>query len=230
MTDYALNTAFNSRYLTGNELNITYLIETYLNYTVTSDELGLIIPEVINVYGSGKAVEIAGKFVKAPSVSKFTTTGQSVQGSLYLEFTIDGQLAIQVELDDIDVFAVISSSNGAIFGKISTASLGTIGAGFQTTLGMTADEFLSQVQTSVDGYVAQANDLLQKGVVIPSIKGIDISDIDIKFFDGYLEAGISVSPAFWSAVSDFLVQWKQSILKKRIPVTKYSSIKDLIYL
>ena len=45
MTDYALNTAFNSGYLTGNELNITYLIETYLNYTVTSDELGLIIPE-----------------------------------------------------------------------------------------------------------------------------------------------------------------------------------------
>lgn len=95
---------------------------------------------------------------------------------------------------------------------------------------MTSEEFLSEVQTSVNGYVAQANDLLQKGVVIPSIKGIDISDIDIKFFDGYLEAGISVSSAFWSAVADFLGEWKQSILTKRIPVSKYSSIKDLIYL
>ena len=179
MTDYVLNTAFNSGYLTGNELNITYLIETYLNYTVTSDELGYIIPDVINVYGSGKAVEIAGKFVKAPSVSKFTPTGQSVQGSLFLEFTIDGQSAIQVEFDDINVFAVISSNNGAIYGNISTASLGTIGEGFQTTLGMTAADFLYQVQKSVDGYVAQANDLLSKGVVIPSIKGIDISDIEI---------------------------------------------------
>ena len=130
MSDYVLNTAFNSGYLTGNELNITYLIETYLNYTVTSDELGLIIPQVINVYGSGKAVEISGKFVKAPSVSKFTTTGQSLDGSLFVDFVIDGQQAIQVEFDDISVFAVISSNNGAIFGDISKASLGTIGAGF----------------------------------------------------------------------------------------------------
>ena len=44
---------------------------------------------------------------------------------------------------------------------------------------MTAADFLYQVQKSVDGYVAQANDLLSKGVVIPSIKGIDISDIEI---------------------------------------------------
>jgi len=44
LTDFVLNTAFNAGFLTGNELNITYLIETYLNYTVTTDELGLIIP------------------------------------------------------------------------------------------------------------------------------------------------------------------------------------------
>lgn len=32
--------------------------------------------------------------------------------------------------------------------------------------------------------------------------GIDVSDLDLKFFDGYLEFGISVDAAFWDAVWD----------------------------
>ena len=34
-------------------------------------------------------------------------------------------------------------------------------------------------------------------MVIPSVFGIDISDIEIHFNEGWAEAGISVSPAFW---------------------------------
>jgi hypothetical protein len=32
--------------------------------------------------------------------------------------------------------------------------------------------------------------------------GIDVSDLDLKFFDGYLEFGISVDAAFWNTVWD----------------------------
>jgi hypothetical protein len=130
LTDYVLNSAFNSGYLTGNTLNITYLLETYLNMTFNTDELALLVPQFLDVYGSGKAVAISGKFVKAPSVSKFTTNGQSAQGSLFVNIEVEGQSAVQVEFDDISVFAVISSNSGAIYGDISTASIGTIGEGF----------------------------------------------------------------------------------------------------
>lgn len=30
--------------------------------------------------------------------------------------------------------------------------------------------------------------------------GIDVSDLDLKFFDGYLEFGISVDASFWNTV------------------------------
>lgn len=53
------------------------------------------------------------------------------------------------------------------------------------------------LQTTVDTYVAQANDLLAAGIVIPTIEGIDVSDVELDFFDGYLSFGASVSPAFW---------------------------------
>jgi len=43
---------------------------------------------------------------------------------------------------------------------------------------------------------------LAAGIVIPTVMGIDVSDLDLKFFDGYLEFGISVSAAFWNIVWD----------------------------
>jgi hypothetical protein len=32
--------------------------------------------------------------------------------------------------------------------------------------------------------------------------GIDVSDLDLKFFDGYAEFGISVDATFWNTVWD----------------------------
>jgi len=63
ISDYVLNTAFEAGFLTGNTLDITYLLEKYLNVTVTTDNLGVIIPEILTKYGSGKAVGLAGKFI-----------------------------------------------------------------------------------------------------------------------------------------------------------------------
>ena len=111
------------------------------------------------------------------------------------------ETAIQVEFDNFDGQAVLNAVNGSIFGEISKASAGTV-SGFTTTLGMTADAFLKEVQDYVDSNVAQANQDLAQGVVIPQVMGIDVSDLDLKFFDGYLEFGISVDAAFWNAVWD----------------------------
>lgn len=64
LSDYVLNTMFESAFLTGNTLDITYLLKTYLNTTVTTDNLGLIVPEILIKYGSGKAVSLSGSFVQ----------------------------------------------------------------------------------------------------------------------------------------------------------------------
>jgi len=62
LSDYVLNSMFESGFLTGNTLDITYLLKTYLNVTVTTDNLGLIVPEILTKYGSGKAVSLSGSF------------------------------------------------------------------------------------------------------------------------------------------------------------------------
>lgn len=42
--------------------------------------------------------------------------------------------------------------------------------------------------------------------------GIDISDLDLKFFDGYLEFGISVDATFWNSILDNSGLPKQALM------------------
>lgn len=65
LTEYTIVTALESAFTTGNTLDITYLLNEYLNLTVTTDNLGVLIPEILTKYGSGKAVGLSGKFVKS---------------------------------------------------------------------------------------------------------------------------------------------------------------------
>jgi hypothetical protein len=92
--------------------------------------------------------------------------------------------------------AVISSSGGKIFGQILHSSLGQVN-NYESTLGLNSSQFLSNLQGRLNTAVHDINGNLSTGVVIPSIFGINISDIEIHFNDGWAEAGISVSPAFW---------------------------------
>lgn len=201
LTDYVLNTAFQSGFLTGNTLDITYLLKQYLNVTVTTDNLGLVVPEILTKYGSGKAVGLAGKFVQKAAVSKFTSTGQSIDGSLAVTVTIDNEEAIMAEFDSISGLGSLNSKSGAIFGSISKSSLGTIlASSFKNTLGLTADALLKDLQDQVDAGVSTANADLKTGIVIPKILGIDVSDVEIDFFQGYMELGMTVSESFWTGV------------------------------
>jgi hypothetical protein len=99
-TDYVLNTMFESGYLTGNTLDVTELLSK-LNVTVTTDNLALVIPEVLTKYGSGKAVGLSGKFITAPSSSKIAADGQEVLVNLQIIATIDGEEAINASFNTI---------------------------------------------------------------------------------------------------------------------------------
>jgi len=57
--------------------------------------------------------------------------------------------------------------------------------------------------------------LLAYGIVIPKVFGIDISDIDVDFFDGYLEFGISVNSTFWNTI------WNLSGFPEQQPIIEY---------
>lgn len=140
LTDYTLNTAFESGFQTGNILDITYLLEHYLNVTITTDQLGAIIPEFVTKYGAGKAVAISGMFPKAAAVSKFSADGQTLDGNLLVTIKVDGEEALVAEFNDISAQAKIFSKAGSVFGSIGKYSVGTLNAdSFKTTLGLTSD-------------------------------------------------------------------------------------------
>lgn len=140
VSDFVLNTAFEAGFLTGNALDITYLLEKYLNVTVTTDNLGIVIPEILTKYGSGKAVNLTGKFANTQTVSKFSSDGQNLAGSLAVTVGIDNETAIEVEFDDFVAAAVLSANKGAIYGNISEASAGKV-SNFTSSLGLSADQF-----------------------------------------------------------------------------------------
>lgn len=142
-TEYTVNSALDSGFTTGNTLDVTYLLSHFLNLTVTTDDFGKLIPAVLTKYGSGVPVEFAGKFIKAPSHTTMDSTGQSVTGSLEITCTINKEVAIQASFEDADAQATISSTNGKIFGNIGKATIGTLGSGFVTTLGMTGPELMT---------------------------------------------------------------------------------------
>ena len=53
----------------------------------------------------------------------------------------------------------------------------------------------------MDNYFGQLNALLAKGIVIPTIFGIDLSDIYLQFMEGYLTFGVSATTSqFWEYV------------------------------
>jgi len=72
LTEYTVQTALESGFSTGNTLDITYLLSEYLNVNVTTDNLGVLIPQILTKYGSGKTVGLSGKFVNSPSAVNFT--------------------------------------------------------------------------------------------------------------------------------------------------------------
>uniref|UniRef100_A0A7S3MZ80 Uncharacterized protein n=1 Tax=Strombidium inclinatum TaxID=197538 RepID=A0A7S3MZ80_9SPIT len=209
LTDYVLNTAFEAGFSTGNTLDITYLLSHYLNLTVTTDTVGKIVPELLTKYGPGKAVGISGTFAKQ-CFSGFTTDGQNFNGSLAVTIVVDSEVAIQATFDAIDFLGNLYAKEGALYGGLTKSSVGTV-ADFTTTLGMTADQLQTEVQGFSDKYVSEINAKLAAGIVIPKILGLDVSDVEISSFDGYLGLGFSPTPAFFSQVHQAILFMQKEV-------------------
>lgn len=226
LTQYTVNTLLASACSTGNTLDVTYLLEKFFNLTVTTDNLAVVIPEVLTQYGSGKAVSMAGKFITDKSAVTMTKTNNEAKANLAITVTIDGAEAIYAEFNGINAIGQVSSKSGKIFGALSTSKIGTI-AGFRTGIkGMTKESLTTELSTIVAKEVAVLNGLLKAGIVIPTVFGIDISDIELNCNDGFVEGGISVGPTFWQGVKNFMI-WSADELRNIRAMNKIERINEM---
>jgi len=206
LSEYTLNTLMESAFSTQNTLDLTYLLSK-LNVTVTTDNLGVVVPEILAKYGSGKAVGLSGKFITKEGKFTLTPTTNQVDLNLAVTVTIDGEEAIYLESNNIVAVGQVSTTNGVLFGDLSTSHIGEIDtASFKTALtGVTAASLNTELQTITDTNVATLNALLKAGITIPTFLGIKIAGLDLECNQGFVNAGINVTPATWEGIADLMV-------------------------
>lgn len=111
-------------------------------------------------------------------------------------------------MDDMEVHAILSSKDGKLFGDIDKHDLGTW-SDFSTTLGVTAADMEAGLQKLADQYIGIANTALAAGIVIPSVAGITVTDVDFGFLPGLVTFGASVvPPQFGREVADLLLAFR----------------------
>jgi len=203
VTQYMINTALISAYDTGNTLDITMLLQK-LNLTVTTDEIGVVIPELLTKYGSGKAVQISAAFMKKATSISADAKGLVVNDlNLAVTLKVGTETAIQAEFDGAAAAGILTAKTSDFFGSISKASIGTVNvSNFKTTLGMDAAAFQKELQEIIDPIIASLNSKLTAGIPIPTVKGINFSDLALNWNTGYLEVGINAMPAHFLALQD----------------------------
>ena len=206
LSEYTVNTLMEAAYSTQNTLDITYLLSK-LNVTVTTDNLGVVVPEILAKYGSGKAVGISGKFITKQSEVTMTPSDNTLDANLAVTITVAGEQAIYAEFNNIQAIGQVSSKAGAIFGALSTSNIGTVvESSFKSVFtGMTGASLQAELQKVTATNVAILNALLAKGIVLPSLFGIKISGLDLTCHQGYVAGGINVTPATWEGIADLMI-------------------------
>lgn len=192
ITEYFINTLFASAYNTGNTLDLTALLNQYFNVTVDASALAFVLPEFKDVYAEGTTIEIAGTLINEAGIAHFTADGGAyTKFDLEVDIKADGAEAIKADLSGIEGSGVIGSSNGKVTGHIDTAKIATA----TTVAGTTVDSaaLASDLDAFLTYWVDYANNLLAAGIEIPTIHGIDISDVELKNFDGFIEFGASLN-------------------------------------
>merc|ERR1712166_930638 len=206
LSEYTVNTLLEAAFSTQNTLDITYLL-TKLNVTVTTDNLGVVIPEILTKYGKGKAVGIKAKFITKEGVVSMMPTTNQADLNLAVTITIDNEESIYAEFNNIKAVGQASSTAGAIYGALTTAHIGdSVAASFRSKIsGMTAATLQTELQAITDTNVATLNALLKKGIVIPTFLGIKISGLNLQCNKGFVNGGINVTPATWIGISDLMI-------------------------
>jgi len=67
------------------------------------------------------------------------------------------------------------------------------------------------MQQLVDTEINELNVNLTKGVVIPTIAGINVSDIELTCSDGWVEFGLNATPEFFEGVQAAWGFWKREV-------------------
>ena len=217
LTDYVLNTFLHSAYATGGSLDITYLLQEYLGVAITTDLMTGWIPELYGKYGPGKNVTISFRLPDQHSASRIDSHGQSWDVSAEVTIGVDNETALFVTVDHSLLHGIVNvkqdnyTKDYRLFGNFDTAEWGTLGDDFATTLDTTPEALHKEVQDQLDFRVSQLNDVLSTGVWIPEIAGLNVGDLAINFYDGYLSFGSTVTPDFWRVYAGGLAGIKGSI-------------------
>ena len=61
MTEYVVQSMYTAGFSTNAEVDFTAALKTFLNLTITTDEVGKLVPDILKKYGPGLAVDIKGK-------------------------------------------------------------------------------------------------------------------------------------------------------------------------
>lgn len=222
ISEYTANTLLKSGFDTGNTLDINTLLYKYLKVVVTTDFMAQFVPQFTEIYGTGKAVQFSAKFANAPGTAKVTTEQASLTLDLEGTFMVGDSVAASGTLSGIDFAAFIQGVNGVLKGNISKSSLGTL-TNFQTAMGITSDQFINSLQSSMNKYIAEANADLATGIEVTSILGVNVSQFEVNFSNGYLEGGIDASPTFFEGVQSLWGTYKEEV--DRIRAGAYKTVK-----
>lgn len=133
---------------------------------MTTDEIGQVIYEVLEKYGSGKTCNISAKWIDAPAKAEFTDGSMDFTASLQLTLSVEGEVALQASFQNLYGKLALHSADGQIFGEIDEkTSIGTIDPkSFKTTLGMNATAFQSELGEMVYEGIITGNSYLTTGI------------------------------------------------------------------
>ena len=198
LTDYVVNTGLMSAFEENKPVDIGALFFKATNKTLSTDEVGLLVPEILIKYGVGKPAGMTVQFANQASKVTFDTTGDSLTAWAAFTITVGSDVALSAEFDLAQFAGLLNVKSGSLFGHITDAKIDSV-SHFQTTLGLSAEEFLIQVSAEIDAGVLAANEELKNGIKIPSIAGFDLSDMDLATQAGFVDFGLTLTPAHWIA-------------------------------
>jgi len=182
LTEYTVNTALEAAFSSDNELDVSYILYQLLHINITTTNLGTVLPQLITKYGDNVTISMRGKCITKPSFAHFTDKNYEANGWLAISGVIGEEEAFHGEFNlGKAIGSLFTNSNGLIFGKIDTLSIGTINPStYRNNIGVTAAQMQTQLQTLVSDWQLGANANLTAGTVIPEIFGIT-GEIEVNF-------------------------------------------------
>lgn len=206
LSQYTPNTLLEAAYDSGLTMDVQDIFDKF-NFTLNTTDFKDVIPELEAKYGAGIPVDIKVKFITKESHVTMSATTNQADANVAFTLTIANETAIYAEFNGVQAIGQVSSKSNLIYGDFSTSNIGTIApASFKSSItGMTAASFNTALQTVVTTNVATLNGLLAAGIEFPTILNISISGLDMNCNEGFISAGIDVTPAGFEMIRDLMV-------------------------